>query len=494
MRAFHAGLAREAHGRPRGQEEIEMATDVRTPRNLLALVGASMAVVSGVLIVGLAIAGLLGYAGSPYTGIVAYMVLPMFFVGGLLLIPLGSYLSRRATRRAAELGVEAPHLPVIDLNEGATRKKVVAFVAITAVNAVIVGFAGYQGFHVMESPGFCGKTCHKVMDPEYTAYQRSPHARVACVECHIGPGASWFVKSKLSGAWQLVSVTFDLYSKPIPTPVHQLRPARETCEACHWPAKFTGDRLKVKTVFAEDEQNTEQKTVLLLHVGHGDQDLGRPHGIHAHVAPGVQVRYLSDPERKVITTVESIFPDGQRKLFKTKDSPATDPPAEAWRTMDCVDCHNRAAHRFRQPGVEVDLAIQSGRIDRALPFVRREAVKALKAEYVSREDAKVKIREGLVGFYRTLDPAGFEARAKQVDAAAEAVGEIYGWNVWPNMKITWGTYAAKIGHEETTGCFRCHDEEHATADGKTISQDCDMCHAVLAQEEKDPKVLQALQP
>ncbi|MFT3914202.1 MAG: NapC/NirT family cytochrome c [Anaeromyxobacteraceae bacterium] len=471
-----------------------MATDGRAPRNLLGLLGASMAIVSGVLIVGLALAGLFGFAGSPYIGIIAYLVLPMFFVGGLLLIPVGSWLSRRAARRAAELGVAAPELPVIDLNEGSTRKKVVAFVAITAVNVVIVAFAGYQGFHVMESPGFCGKTCHKVMDPEYTAYQRSPHARVACVECHIGPGASWFVKSKLSGAWQLVSVTFNLYSKPIPTPVHALRPARETCEACHWPAKFAGDRLLVKTVFAEDEQNSEQKTVLLMHVGGADAAVGRPSGIHAHVAPGVQVRYLSDPERKNITTVESIFPDGQRRVFKTKDSPAADPGEAAWRTMDCVDCHNRASHRFRQPGVEIDLAIQSGRIDRSLPFVRREAVKALKADYVSREDAKVKIREALVGFYRTLDPATFDGRAKAVDATAEAVGDIYGWNIWPNMKIGWGTYASKIGHEETPGCFRCHDDEHKAEDGKVIKQDCDLCHAVLAQEEKDPSVLKALKP
>jgi formate-dependent nitrite reductase cytochrome c552 subunit len=250
----------------------------------------------------------------------------------------------------------------------------------------------------------------------------------------------------------------------------------------------------VNTVFGNDEKSTEKKTVLLLHVGGGDNAFGRPTGIHAHVAPGVQVRYLSDLERKTITTVESIFPDGEKRVFKTKDSPAELPPPEAWRTMDCVDCHNRASHRFRQPGPEVDLALQAGRIDRSLPFIRREAVKALQVEYASREDAKVKIREGLIGFYRTLDPAAYDARAKVVEAAADEVGNIYGYNVWPHMKITWGTYASKIGHEESDGCFRCHDDEHKTADGKTISQDCDLCHAVLAQEEQNPKILNALQP
>jgi hypothetical protein len=302
------------------------------------------------------------------------------------------------------------------------------------------------------------------------------------------------VRSKLSGAWQLVSVTFDLYSKPIPTPVHALRPARETCEACHWPAKFAGDRLTVKTVFGDDEKNTEKKTVLLLHVGGGDNAFGRPGGIHAHVAPGVHVRYLADPERKVITTVESTFPDGQRRVFRTKDSPKEEPPPEAWRTMDCVDCHNRASHRFRPPAQEVDLALLAGRIDRSLPFVRREAVKALQDGYPSREDASRRIRERLVGYYRTLDPAAYDARAKAVEASAEAVAEIYGWNVWPRLKITWGTYASKIGHEESEGCFRCHDEQHVADDGKTITQDCDQCHAVLAQEEPNPKVLGALRP
>lgn len=474
--------------------ERPMAKEVRVPRNLLGMVGASLAIITGMLIASLALAGMFGYAGSPYVGIIAYLILPAFFVLGLLLIPMGSYFSRRAVRRAAELGAHIPELPVIDLNEGTTRKKVVAFVVITVVNVIIVAFASYQGLRVMDSPGFCGKTCHSVMDPEFTAYERSPHARVHCVECHIGPGASWFVKSKLSGAWQLVSVTFGLYHRPIPTPVKALRPARETCEACHWPAKFAGDRLLVKTVFGDDEKNTEKKTVLLMHVGGSENAVGRPNGIHAHVAPGVKVRYLADPERKVITTVESTFPDGNTRVFRTKDSPKVDPPPEAWRTMDCVDCHNRPSHRFRTPAAEVDLALASGRLDRSLPFIRREAVKALKADYATRQEARVQIREALVGFYRGLDTAGYDQRSKGVEAAADAVAQIYDWNVWPSMKISWGTYPSNIGHEETTGCFRCHDDQHAAEDGKTITQDCDRCHAVLADEEEHPKVLTELNP
>jgi nitrate/TMAO reductase-like tetraheme cytochrome c subunit len=172
---------------------------------------------------------------------------------------------------------------VIDLNVGRTRTLLLLFMALTLVNVVILAVSTYKAVEVMDSTKFCGQACHSVMAPEFTTYQRSPHSRVACVECHIGPGAGWFVKSKLSGSWQLISVSLDLYPRPIPTPVHNLRPARDTCEQCHWPNKFVGDRLKVITRFRDDEANTPEKTVLLLRVG-GMQ--GRESkGIHWHVDP-----------------------------------------------------------------------------------------------------------------------------------------------------------------------------------------------------------------
>ena len=249
----------------------------------------------------------------------------------------------------------------------------------------------------------------------------------------------------------------------------------------------------MKTVFAQDEANTEQKTVLLMHVGGAEDAVGPPRGIHAHVAPGVRVRYLSDDARTKIHTVESVYPDGRTRLFKTKDSPES-APAEAWRTMDCVDCHNRASHQFRLPAPEVDQALLSGRIDRTLPFVKREAVKALKTEYPSHAAARDGITEALLAFYRQHDAAAFPALEPRVRAAAGALADIYAVNVWPEMKIGWGTYASRRGHEDAPGCDRCHDEEHVTADGVTISQDCELCHKVLAQEEERPAVLETLRP
>jgi hypothetical protein len=459
-------------------------------RNLLGLLGVAITTVSGVLILTLAIAGYFGLVGGPYLGIITFLVMPFFFVLGLVLIPIGGWLEHRRERQAAALGEAAPGLPVVDLNQPSTRTRLIVIGALTVVNVVIVALAAYGGVQTMDTPSFCG-SCHSVMDPEFTAYRRSPHARVACVDCHIGAGASWFVRSKLSGAWQVVSVTFDLYPRPIPVPVHNLRPARETCEQCHWPTKFVGDRLKVITRHDDDEKSTEKQTALLLKVGGGPSP-ERSRGIHWHVAPGVQLRYLADSKREKIGVVELTRPDGTVETFTSQDGPTTPGPDASWRVMDCVDCHNRPTHVFHTAADEIDEALNDGRIDRSLPYARRETLKALKAATGSHREAAASISKALTSFYQQLDPAGFPARRAAVEAAAAEVGRIYGYDVWPSMKIGWGTYPTFLGHDQALGCWRCHDEAHATPDGKTISQDCTICHTILAQDEANPKILKDL--
>jgi hypothetical protein len=458
-------------------------------RNPVGLAGAALTTVSGVLILAFVAAGVLGLGGGPYGGIIAFLVLPAFFVLGLLLMPLGAWLARVKARRAAERGEALPPMPVIDLNVPRTRTAALVVGAVTVANVVIVAMASYKGVQVMDRPSFCG-SCHSVMDPQFTAHRRSPHARVACVECHIGAGASWFVKSKLSGTWQLVAVALDLYPRPIPVPVHNLRPARETCEECHWPSKFVGDRLKIVTRHADDAQSTELKTALLLRVGGGDA--ARARGIHWHVAPGVEVRYLADEKRARIGVVELKLPDGSSRTYRSSDGPSAQGPDATWRLMDCVDCHNRPSHLFRSAADEVDDAIHEGRIDRSLPFARREALAALKAARGSHAEAAASIRAALLESYQKLDPAGFPARRASVEAAAAELGRLYAYNVWPNMNITWGTYPSFLGHDASPGCWRCHDDAHAAQDGRKISQDCDLCHSVLAQDEKDPQILRDL--
>ena len=461
---------------------------VALTRNPISLLGAAIVTASGILIVTLFTLELMGLRGSPYIGILAYLVLPAIFIAGLLLIPIGIARQKRRDRAARERGEAPSALPVIDLNNPKTRNRVLTFGVLTAINVVILSAATYKGVDTMESTEFCGQACHSVMEPEFTAYQRSAHASVKCVDCHIGPGADWFVKSKLSGAWQVVSVNLDLYPRPIPTPVHNLRPARETCEQCHWPTKFVGDRLKVLQTYSDDEANTELKTVLLMHVG-GMQGTSS-HGIHWHVDPSNEIRYLSDETRETIYEVEMKTAGGEVKRYTVAEKA---PQGAVWRTMDCVDCHNRPSHTFRMPEQEVDHAMAAGTIPRDLPFLHREGVRLLKAEYPSREAAQKEISQGLQAFYAKEFPQVATARAAAVKNAADTLSTLYLANVFPSMKIGWGTYPNHIGHENSPGCFRCHDDAHTTADGRTISQDCSTCHGLLAMQEEDPEILRSLQ-
>ncbi|HET6440019.1 MAG TPA: NapC/NirT family cytochrome c [Anaeromyxobacter sp.] len=455
-------------------------------RTRLGLIGAVLTTASGFLVVAFFVLSLAGIEQAPYLGVLAYLLLPAVFALGLLFIPLGMWWERRRLRRT---GSQQP-LPILDLNERSIRGRLRTFAFLSAANVIILAGASWKGVEVMDRPAFCG-SCHKVMDPEFTVYSRSPHSRVACVQCHIGPGASWFVRSKLSGAWQVVSVTFNLYPRPIPTPVRNLRPSRDTCEQCHWPTKFVGDRLEVITHFADDEKSTPKKTVLLLHVGGGEMG----HGIHHHVSQGVSIRYLSDAKRERIQVVELTRPDGSVQRFEAKPdakNPAPEPSLLAWRTMDCVDCHNRPTHQYRAAEDEVDAALADGRIDRTLPFAKKQALAALTAPYSSREAALEGIRAALAGFYEKQYPEVWASKQEAVLAASRELAAAWGRNVWPGMRITWGTYPTLLGHKQTAGCWRCHDENHATADGKTISQDCDTCHATLAEEEESPAILKQL--
>jgi NapC/NirT cytochrome c family, N-terminal region len=462
--------------------------------NTISLFGSGLTTVSAFLFLLLFFINLVSEHGSgPYMGILAFLVLPGLFLLGLLLIPLGIYRQRKQRRQAIARGeMEGARFAVLDFNRAATRKAAFVFLAATGINALILGTGTYKAVEVMESTEFCGAACHTVMEPEYTTYKRSPHARVRCVECHIGSGANWFVKSKLSGSWQVVSVAFNLYPRPIAVPVHNLRPARETCEQCHWPLKFVGDRLKVHTHFEEDEANTEVQTVLVVKVGGRRADHSQ--GIHWHVDPEHSVRYRADEKRDTVYEVEMRAKDGTTKRWK---APAADKPEAAqaaWRSMDCVDCHNRPTHVYRAPADELDAALLDRRIDAGLPYVRREGLKALLAEYPSHAAAREGIAKAIAAFYAQGYPQLARDKTQAIAAAGRALGDIWCWNVFPEMNIKWGTYANHIGHPDmsVTGCFRCHAGDHTSADGETISADCDTCHSLLADREKDPAVLKTL--
>lgn len=452
--------------------------------NFISLAGVVLVTTATILWIFLLPSFLRGGSADPYIGILQFMVLPGVFFAGLGLIPLGIW---RMKRKGA--GHLPAVFPPIDFSNTRFRRLLVFTGAATVLNVIIGAQLLYSAVHHMESVSFCGQTCHVVMKPEFTAYQNSPHARVPCVSCHIGPGANWFVKSKISGAWQVVSVTFGLYPTPIPTPVHDLRPARETCEVCHWPQKFGGSRLRVISHYAEDEANTESKTVLLMRIGGG----GGYDGIHgAHMGPGVNIRYAhSDQKREDIPWVE-YSRNGQTRTYKGEKLQGDGPGNLPVRTMDCIDCHTRPSHTFELPARALDHAISEGRISRALPFVKKAGMEAIQGEYATTAESEREIPARFIRFYQQNHPEIFSSRKADIERGAREVLAVYSRNVFPEMKVKWGSYPNHIGHTDFTGCFRCHDERASNTGERTITMDCNTCHVTLAAEEENPKVLTEL--
>ncbi len=425
----------------------------------------------------------------PYTGIIFFLILPGFFVAGLALIPLGVFWRRARLRKA---GLLPTVYPKIDLREPLLRRAAGFVLGLSIANMTILGTASYQGVAYMDTVQFCGQTCHTVMQPEFTAYERSPHQRVACVECHIGPGASFFVRSKLSGVRQVFAVTFHTYSTPIPSPVENLRPARETCEQCHWPERFSGDKLEVITKFGDDEKNSTTKTVLLMHIGGRslDRKLVGIHGAHL----GLVTYIPADRKRQTIPWVSHRNADGATTDFaSTETPPSRDLLAHGERrTMDCMDCHNRPSHVFYLPERALDREMAAGRIDASLPFIHKVGVELLKKNYPTRAAAETQIPEDLREYYRKNYFNVYNSQRAQVEQAAQTLVYIYDGNVFPAMGVTWGTYPNNLGHADFPGCFRCHDGNHKSSDGKEITQDCNTCHSLLAMDEEKPKILQEL--
>ena len=458
-------------------------------QNTLSLIGVVLTTSSAVTLIGFWIYDfMLPGPPHPYVGILLFLLLPGVFLLGLILIPIGIFVRRSKLRAAGEL----PSIyPAIDLKTSMVRNGLLFVAVATILNIMIFGFASYQGVSYMDTTTFCGQTCHTVMAPEFSAYQNSPHSRVECVECHIGPGAGWFVRSKLSGLRQVFAVTFKTYSRPIPSPVKYLRPARETCEQCHWPQRFTGDKFLVKTNYKEDEKNTPLTTALVLKVG-GRTWQGSV-GIHGrHLDAGSRIHYISiDEQRQVIPVVYYTDDKGKTIEFVSTDIKATKEQLEKGekRAMDCIDCHNRPTHEFELPENAVDLQMWRGLISPDLPYIRKKAVELLNADYPDRDTAKSKIVEGVTGYYRTTYPEIYNTKRALVEQAADAVAAIYLRNIFPDMKVTWGVHPNNLGHNDAPGCFRCHDGSHTSADGQTITNDCSACHNLLAVQEENPKVL-----
>ena len=466
--------------------------------NGITIAGVVLTTLSGLLIVIFLLAQLWGGYSNPYIGLFAYVVLPVIFVLGLIEIPLGMWRRRRRLIKTGATEEELVKYPKLDFNDPHMRRVATIVIVLTALNTILLGAASFFAVEEMETVEFCGETCHTVMQPEFTAYQDSPHSRVACVSCHIGPGASWFVKSKLDGLRQVWHTAIGTYMKPITTPLHTLRPARETCEQCHWPNKHHGDKLRIFSRYGTDEENSPSYTAMLLRTGGGSLDIGRAGGIHWwHIYSDNKIRFLSsDESRQEITWVELTTADGEVRTYSrdSDETPSTEAVADA-RIMDCIDCHNRPTHTFYVPAKAIDWIIDTHPELAALPYFKRQAVKTIDDDYETHSTGMAAVRAAILDFYASEYPDVAATQSDLVTLAADLAAQAYGKSTFPDMDTNWETHPNHIGHDDFPGCMRCHDDEMATADGKyTIPMDCETCHIFLvADSEEYPEFAYALE-
>ncbi len=348
--------------------------------------------------------------------------------------------------------------------------------AVLGVLTLLVLTAAAYGWEYTNSPTFCGETCH-TMPPEFTAYLTSPHARIDCVDCHIGKGfIATRITRKAGDIRHVIATTFHTYEFPIRA--DDLRPARETCEKCHFPEKFSDDSLRQINQFEPDENNTPLTTYLVLKTGGGSKRQGLGRGIHWHIEN--KIEYLPvDPEEQEIPYVRVYEDDGSITEYvdiEAEVDPATIDPANL-KEMDCITCHNRITHLVKTPEATVDELMNRGVIASDIPEIRRVAVETYSRIYDTTELGLEAIG-GIDGFYQTYYPDYYAANQDKIDTAIDALQNAYGQSVYPEQNSDWTTHPNNIGHKDSPGCFRCHDGKHLNQQEQAIRLECNVCHSI----------------
>ena len=451
-------------------------------QNYISFIGGAIAVAALISIIMLILIEFTSEHDNPYSVLLTYILLPSVLGFGIFLIFIGTIIERRRRKRNPEFHM--PTYPILDLNDPSRRRSLVVFLILGFLFLFMTAFGSYRAFEYTESVQFCGQQCHAVMKPEFVAYNASSHARVRCVECHVGGGAEWYVRSKLNGMHQLYAVTFNTYNRPIQTPVHTMRKANETCAKCHWPEKFLGDELRAFNHFGFDEKNTLNQIRMLIKVGGGDAATGEIGGIHWHMNLANEIDFIAnDEKRQDIPWVRMKDKTGRVVEYLDTTSKLTAQQIEQSekRRMDCIDCHNRPTHVYLSPNAAVDQALTAGKLDVTLPFIKAKAVEVLSGEYQTNDEAVAAIASGLDGYYRTVHADVYNSRSDAVRSAITEVQRIYQTYFFPEMKTDWRAHANNIGHFNAQGCFRCHDGQHVSRDGQVIRNDCAVCHTTLDQ-------------
>lgn len=451
--------------------------------NIVSYAGAAIAMIATFMFIFLYALSSITHGGTAYEGIVIFLIIPVFIIGGLILIPVGMIIKARSDKKAGLISTR--EFPILDLNLPQHRNAAFIFSAGTIIFLFLSAMGSYQGYHFTESVKFCGTTCHTIMIPEYTAYQNSPHARVSCAECHVGAGANWYVKSKLSGLHQVYATIAKTYPRPIPTPVKNLRPARETCEECHWPQKTYGKQQRKEIHYLPDEDNTRWEIDMLMNTGGGNPALGQKSGIHWHINPDIKIEYVATDEKRlqIPQVIMKNAATGDSVIFENQEEPLAESDQEnvQHRVMDCIDCHNRPSHIYRDPSQFINIAMASGSIPKVFPLVKQVAIEACMQEYQTTEQAKQGIAEYIRKFYSENYPELIKDNSDSLKQTILGIQNAFSKNIFPEMKVHWADYPNHIGHMTSQGCFRCHDGKHVSKSGEVITNSCDACHTIVAQ-------------
>ncbi len=454
--------------------------------NPISFAGAVIAVVALFVFLILFAFHLVGEQENPYYGLFLFIVVPAFLILGLALVPVGAYVEARRRRR---YGIIGPTFPIIDLNDPSHRRRLLIGVLAVVAFLTLSAIGSYEAYHYTDSVTFCGQLCHEVMKPEDTLYRQSPHARVRCVDCHVGAGANWYVRSKLSGMYQVFATIANTYPKPIPTPIKNLRPAQETCEQCHWPEQFFGAQQKLFHHFLPDESNTEWQINLLIRTGGGSPRTGLTTGIHWHMNIANRVEYLAiDEKRQEITWIRFTSKrTGESRVYVDQANPVTPDDADSLevRVMDCMDCHNRPTHIYRSPSQLVNLAMTTGKLDPSIPYLKQVATEVLAQEFTTTEGALDTVAQTLREFYQERYPELASDGSGRLDSTVAKLQELYRLNFFPEMRARWDRYPDNIGHLIFEGCYRCHDGNHVDEQGNAITNRCTACHTIIWQGPAD---------
>lgn len=464
------------------REDDQKRTYFRHP---LSAVGGAFMMAGFVLFVILVLVDLTSATDNPYRSLVTFIGAPLVFILGLFLFFISVRMQIRTARKKGEsVKFDFSVIPY----DAKYRWNYWLFVILSVVFITAVVYSGYRGYEATDSVAFCGETCHVVMEPQSVTYRNSPHARVACVECHIGPGATFWVRAKVDGLRQLYATALNTFSRPIETPVLNLRPAQETCEQCHWPRKFYGQKMVTHTYYRTDEENSPWTINLLVKIGGGNPRTGAQEGIHWHMLNHNVIDYIAtDEKRQEIPWVRQTDPEGRVVTYMEPgaEMPDTTDPAVEIRRFDCMDCHNRPSHSFLPPAKGVNLALSTRRISPELPYIREVGLELLNAEYGNKPVALETIERELWQYYRDNYPEVAIEKKALVDQAVASLRTIYDENFFPEMKTDYRARENNLSHFVNDGCFRCHDGLKENVKGEKVSTACNTCHLIVAQGPSD---------